>query len=177
MDSQLFMVETEVNPDTKATDKSTVLSANGGLSFRIVFWDSPTAPDFELRAGYGMFVFPLENAAFPGTRYAGAYGGGQFTIPFIEQVALIVGGHYQFAVTTSGKLRLLGDLDKAAAFRGEGGVRLTFAPFEFLVLGRFEQYTAAFKGVTDPKLSTTLYTDVELTDQLFGGQVLAGFAF
>ncbi len=176
-DSQLFLVKTEVDPETKETFESTVLSANGGLSFRVVFWDSPTAPDFELRGGYGMFVFPLSNAAFPGTRYAGAYGGGQFTIPFMEQLALIVGGHYQFALTTTGKLRLLGDLDQATAFRGEGGVRLTFAPFEILLLGRFEQYTAAFTGVTDPKLSTTVYTDVELTDQLYGGQALVGFVF
>ena len=92
-------------------------------------------------------------------------------------MAILAGGHYAFALATSGKLKLLGEFDKGAAFRGEGGVRVSVGPFEIVVMGRFEQYKTSYTGLTDTKLSATQYLDVELTDTLSGAQATVGFSF
>lgn len=179
LESQFHRVETIVDETTDTSVVSNVLGAGGGLSFRVVFWDSETAPDFTLKAGYRIFFFPLELGPFPGTRYATPYAGGQFTIPIIPEVGVVLGGDYMFPVATSGKLKRLGEerVWKPRAFRGEGGVRLFFDPFEILVVGRYEQWDSRFKGTTRLENSANQYENVKLSDKMMGGFVTGGVAF
>ena len=176
-EAQYMRVETIVDEDTQEAVSSDIIGANGGLSFRIVFWDSRTAPDFVLNLGYGVFIFPLKQGAFPGTRYAGPYAGGTFTIPFIEELALLVGGHVTPLVTASGKLKRLGEQDGGLGFRAEGGLRLFIDPFEITAMGRFEQWSTAYTGSTTLEGVREPYQDVSFADTMFGGFVTAGVAF
>src|SRR5207247_9191151 len=111
--------------------------------------------------GFGIFFFPLSGAAFPGTRYAGPYGGGSLNFPLgTEAVSLQVGGQFWPSITTSGKLKLLGTAGKASGFLAEGGLRIFFSPFEILLLGRFERFDSTYTGTTNAKLSPTQYNNV-----------------
>ncbi|MEE8408389.1 MAG: hypothetical protein V3T05_02170 [Myxococcota bacterium] len=172
-------IETIVDEATGETVSSRIIGASGGLSLRIVFWDSATAPDVTLKAGYGIFFFPLDRGPFPGTRYKGPYAGGAFNIPFSEQVGLVLGGAFYPRITPSGKLKKLGDERKVkpTAFRGEGGLRLFFDPFEILLVGRFEQFDSRYKGPTELENSVNQYENVKLRDRMFGGFLIGGAAF
>lgn len=178
LESQFHRVET-VDEATDTSVASNVIGAGGGLSFRFVFWDSETAPDFTLKVGYRIFIFPLSKTSFPGTRYATPYYGGQFTIPFIPEVGLVLGGDYMFPVATSGKLKRLGEerVWTPRAFRAEGGVRLFFDPFEIRLVARFAQWDSRFKGTTDLESSGAQYENVKLRDTMIGGIITGGVAF
>ena len=72
--------QTTVNRGEAENVGSSVGALKVGLSYRILFWKSETAPDFVAKAGYGLFVFPLRGSPFPGTRYSNLYIGGMFTV-------------------------------------------------------------------------------------------------
>ena len=160
------------------TVKSDVVGAGGGLAYRFVFWDSETAPDFTLKVGYGVFRFPLKSVAFPGTRYGNLIAGGAFTIPFVPQFGLIVGGAYEqrlpFGLKASGKL---GKVSSQMGFRADFGIRLFFDPIEVMALGRFEQLRSKYTGTASRSNSRAQYTDVSMTDRYFGGFGTVGVAF
>ena len=178
-EGSFMRVETVVDDHTKQAATSDVVGASGGLAYRLVFWDSERAPDFTLKVGYNMLQFPLKDAAFPSTRYGMLTGGGAFTIPFVRQVALVIGGAYEqrLAVGLKAKTKL-GKVSSQMGFRGEGGVRLFFDPIEIRLFGRFEQFNSKFKGSV--KLTPTQpqpYTDMTLTDRYIGGFGTVGVAF
>lgn len=175
----ITQVKTNINDAQQNSSQvdSTVFSAGGGGQFRLVFYDSSTAPDFKVRVGYNYFQFPLARGAFPGVRYGSPYAGGTFTIPLgTDHAALVASGHYEFALQPSGKTKRLGTFSSGMAFRGEGGVRVSFEPFLVTLLFRFQQYETKYTGQTTLD-NPNQYQDVTLTDQILGGFVSAGMTF
>ncbi|MBI5508067.1 MAG: hypothetical protein HY903_04870 [Deltaproteobacteria bacterium] len=176
-EGHFMRVETVVDDVTKQTVSSDVVGMNGGLAFRLVFWDSDVAPDFTLKVGYGSFAFPLKAGAFPTTRYGNLTAGGAFTIPFVKQFALVLGGAFEQRLAAGLKKDTeLGTVSSQMGFRADGGLRLYIDPVEVMVFGRFEQLTSKFKGGTT-LASQTQYSDVTLEDRYFGGWATAGIAF
>jgi len=177
-DGNFMRVETIVDENTKKAITSDIMGASGGLAYRLVFWDSETAPDFTLKLGYRSFRFPLKEGAFPGTRYGMGTAGGNLTIPFVRQFGLVLGGSYEMRVEAGlKKVSKLGTIKNQNGFRGEGGIRLYFDPIEVIAMGRFEQVTSKYKGATTLTSSSAQYTDVTFTDRYVGGFVTAGVAF
>jgi hypothetical protein len=177
-EGHFMRVQTVVNDTTKQAVDSDVVGAGGGLSYRLVFWDSDTAPDFTLKVGYSSFRFPLKEGAFPGTRYGMINAGGAFTIPLMRQIAVILGGAYETRLAAGMKAKTkLGKVSSQMAFKGEGGVRLFFDPIEITAFGRFEQFTSKYTGTTALAEPQTQYANVTLNDRYLGGFVTAGVAF
>lgn len=172
-------IETEVAATATSdatTVKSNVFSARGGLSLRFVLWDSETAADVKVRAGYGMFQFPLDAGNFPGVSFKGPYAGGTVTVPLVPKLAIVVGGTYTFGLSVGDRAADIGQsLDSATAFTGEGGLRLTLGALEVGLVGRMEQYSAAFTGTSS--LDGVQYTDATFEDTYAGGMLTAGYRF
>ena len=166
-----------IQEGSKRKVKSGVGGGSAGLSLRLVFWNSETAPDLTLKGGYRIFVFPLKEGAFPGTRYSSAYVGGTVAVPIIPLLAITVGGRYFPGLKVSGRLVRLGHMESANAWDAEGGVRVSLAPFEILALGRFEQSVTKYTGGTNLDDSSKQYRDVRLQDRMYGGLLAVGCVF
>jgi outer membrane biosynthesis protein TonB len=177
LEGQYMRVDTVIDSNTKETVTSDIYAANGGLSFRLVFWSSETAPDFTFKGGYGLFIFPLRGT-FPGTRYLSPYAGGHLTVPFVEEVALIVGGHLNYPVNVEGKLKnKMGTFDSGLGFRADLGVRLFFDPIEIVAMSRYERWETQYTGTTSLVPGSAGYDNVSMEDQMVSGYITAGVAF
>lgn len=175
-------VTTRINSVTKETVTSRVLLGGAGLQFRLVLWESYTAPELTLKVGGTYLQFPLSDGPFPGVRYVPdrkqpiPFGGLSFNIPFVEQFGLILAGHYFYQVDGQGQIDKLGTYKSGSAYRGEAGFRLYFEPVEIQLLGRIDQYNAKFKGTT--RLQTAQqYTNAKLSDRYLGGLLTIGVGF
>ncbi len=180
LDGDFMQVKTTLE-STNESATSTITALGGGLSYRLVFWGSRTAPDLTIEGGYRYFAFPLPvSFGFPGVRYRGAYVGGTLTIPLgTEAFALVAGGSYMPAVEATRRVAGLGTHDGTTAFRGEGGLRLRFGSFTLLALGRIEAYASTFTGTaTDANLGANFdIENAEVSDSMLGGTVAVGMAF
>lgn len=173
LQASFTQVET-VNQVSQQTATSQIFAARGGLSYRLVFWDAATAPDFELRAGYSYFSFPLEEVQFPGVSYGGAYVGGDFAIPLTTpMVVLDLGGQYVVSPAVTGSASdVLGTLDSSLGFRARLGVRVRLGMWEIAAGGRFQQYSTNYSGT-----STLAYEDAAFVDRTFGGYLTGGIVY
>ena len=160
--------------DPEREVESGVGGPKGGLSYRLALGDSATAPDFTFKAGYGAFIFPLKEGAFPGSRYHAPYVGGALSLPLADSVGMLVGGNASPIVSTAGRLQRMGANESAHAFELEAGIRIIIEPIEILAIGRFAQYRSTYAGQTTLDDSEDQYANVTLTDRLFGGFVAIG---
>lgn len=155
---------------------STVFGGRGGLSLRFVLWDSETAADVKVRAGYGMFQFPLSEGSFPGVRFAGAYAGATVTVPLMRQLAIVVGLTYTPSLSVLDRAEDIGEsLESGSGFTGETGLKLTFGALEVGLIGRMEQYSMAFTGPSS--LDNVSYTDATFEDTYAGALLTGGYRF
>jgi len=180
VDVGYMFISTSIKGSTAPPYKSSILQVNGGLAARMVFGDSVTSPDFTLKLGYSYMDFPLSpELVFPGVRYAGPTLGGQFTLPFVPQFALIVGGYYGLLLKTSGAAASeMGTFSSAYSFRVEGGFSIVLAPIEIKLIGRYEKVTSSFKGSpTTGGLSGYTLVNATLNDSYFGGMAMVGIQF
>lgn len=174
-DGWYTQVKTLINETTQETVTSQVMGANGGLTFRFVFWDSVTAPDIRVNLGTSYFRFPLSGSAFPGVQHLSATFGLQVDAPLgLEMVVLTVGGHGALPLQTAGGTNSLGDKRTGGfGFRADGGVKLVLAPVEVMLGGRYESMSLRFSGSTALK-GVTQYTEASLLDSTFGGYLTVG---
>ncbi|MBN1961142.1 MAG: hypothetical protein JW841_09360 [Deltaproteobacteria bacterium] len=165
---------TQIASNPKTEVKSTIVGANGGLVYRLVLWNSKTAADFKLRAGYGIFRFPLAKGSFPGVRYSGIYAGGTFTLPIVESLQIVVSGRYEPKVTLEGRIKNLGSSSKSAyAWHAEGGLRLIFDMIEVGLLGRYDHYFARYKDQSTLDY-TSQYLNAAFQDAYTGALLTVG---
>ena len=176
-ESTITRVKTRV-PDDGETKlvASSVFTVAGGPSYRWRFPIGGLAPELELRLGYGYYRFPLSRGAFPGLAYGAPYAGGEVTLPFFDGTfAVLVGGTYRVLVKGYDEAQLLGS-QKAlggTGFRGEGGLRVTFAPIVVTAIARFDQYDLPFSGDTG-LFSVPQFKDVKLRERLVSGFLTVG---
>lgn len=172
-------VETTINASGE-TITSTVWGARGGLSYRAVFWDSPTAADFRLDLGLSYSAFPLREGAFPGVRYFGQfYVGGMFTVPlFTEYLALLAGGTYTVAMEPQGQTRQMGEeVRRHTQFLVQSGLRASFDIFEARLMFRYEKSEQRYGGATTLDGVGVQFSGAKLTDEYVGGIAAVGVAF
>jgi len=169
--------KTLIDPISNATVTSTVISANGGLAYRLALFDGPHAAELRVQLGYGYFAFPLAQGPFPSVTYHGPQAGGSCTLPFGNApLSAFLGGHLTFPLVTQGEIGKLGERSGGIAMRGEGGLRLGLEPLEIRLGVRYERFIAAYQGAT--RLGgASEFKNVTLDDQILGGALSAGAAF
>ncbi len=164
---------TEVRQNPSVVVKSNVLDAKGALAMRLVLWDSPTATELQLRAGYSFFQFPLSESAFPGVAYSGPLVGVTAVVPFVKAFGLLVSGDVVPALSVSGAASQLGQVKSGLRFDGDFGFRLSFAPVQVDLVGRFSEADVQFSGASQLSTSSP-FTDASLSDRIFGLYLTAG---
>lgn len=170
--------EMEQADGTKELIKSDVIAAQGGASFRYVFWNSLTAPDFVARVGYAYRRFPVGKGSFPGINYSSVYVGGTLTFPILEQISVMAGGSVEpLIMPAKGVKKSLGKKKSALGYSVEGGVVATLGRLELLLLGRMEQTSWTFKGETDLRDMALQYNNAKLEDTSYGGSLMMGYRF
>ncbi len=177
LESTFTQVTTGIGDSNSIT--SNVYAVKGGASFRLVLFDSKTAPDITFKLGGAYTIFPLSEGAFPGVRYTHlGYGGLTITLPIIEDMlAVQAGGTYTFALSPSGRTKELGTYEKGSTYEGGGGVRLSFDPIEVRVFAKYSKFELGYSGDTVLTESAVQGTDVTLEDSTLSFGVAAGVAF
>ena len=156
-------------------DVSSVYFASGGLSFRAVLWDSPSAIDAHVKLGYERFSFPLKEVAFPGTAISGFYVGLDLVVPLVSSFAITGGGHYNLNLGVGGGTDLLGAFEGGSGYRGQVGTRWSFGAFDITLAGRIDRFKLDFSGPTTAANVDTL-TNASFDDSVLSGLLLLGTA-
>ncbi len=152
--------------------ESRVISGMGGLVVRVPLDPEEDQGDFQVRAGYGYFAFPLQNFPFPGVSYSGPYLGGVMNYP-VSKTTVAKAGAYINAPLFAGEgtERLGTSYVSGNGYRLEAGARMLMeksrhARYEMIFLGRVDGYKTAYRGVTELNLDIQA-VNAKLVDRVF----------
>ncbi|MEE8408990.1 MAG: hypothetical protein V3T05_05255 [Myxococcota bacterium] len=154
---------------------STVMSFEGGATYRWRLFRSGWAPHLALRVGYSRFAFPLDSPIFPGVTYQGPQGGLEVIMPLGSYLSAQVGGTYIWPVSLDGQVTQLGSLrgSSTRAYSAQGGLTFRVGLFELTAIGRLQQFNLVFSG--SPSFAAFAgATDAGISDRVMSGQVLVG---
>lgn len=172
-------VKSFVDIDPSKTITSKLFDFRLGAAYRYVWWNSTTAPDLQVSAGYSYFSFPLETGGFPGVAYGAPYVGATIHAPLgIEEVAAIAGGSYMPSLKGSDDTTKLGTQTSGSGYQLEGGLRFAVSEsFEITAMARYQAYSLGYTGQSSLTNSNVSLKDVGLKDRLLEGIVTGGMVF
>lgn len=178
LEGQYQRIETVVDSATGESVISNFVGARGGLALRLALGSASTAPDLTLAAGAAIRSLPIAAGPFPGARYSTLDATLRLRFPIGTHLAIIGSGTYSPWMSPTGGLDELGDHTRGrpSAFAGEAGLCTFWAPVQLLVVGRFEQLDARYRGTTSLPGTTVQWTGAALRDRTYGGLLLAGIS-